>query len=564
MPNILTLDFETHDPDINDDKGAGWIPKGRGKFLGAAIKVNESEAIYTVNKLRLFDAVKDAEYIIAHNAIYELGYLKKMGIDYSNKKIVCTKLMMKLVFSAISDASLDYVAQTLLGETKDNNALGEVAILLKLCSEKTDLKTAAKVAKKNMHIMQEYAYDTVAKYACIDTDLCYKVFRKLLKRCDRTWLAYCSDMLKLLVDMRYRGIPVDTAKAELYYNEFSFIADQELHRAYEIANQTFNPDSPAQLGIVMQDLDIQLPLTEKGNVSTASEVLQAIKHPFVDSILTYRAYNKAGRDFCKRLMESGGRIHPELNPFGARTGRFSSSNPNIQQLPARHPDIGNKIRECITAEPGQNFYGLDFSSQEPRIIVHVANTLGVRSAQPLVDAYNKNPRTDIHTLVAEIAGIERKPAKTIGLGLAYGMGKPKLLKSLGVDECTAKRIYQRFEGAMPYIKESQKILEARLRKDGYIESVGGRKLYGEPGYEYKALNLMVQGSASDQTFLAMVFAYREGIKLYASVHDEIIASFETRKQAERLQEIMVSCLPMSVPFVADIGCGNNWAEAKGE
>lgn len=269
----------------------------------------------------------------------------------------------------------------------------------------------------------------------------------------------------------------------------------------------------------------------------------------------------------------------------------SMASPNLQQVPARHPVIGPMIRGLFLPEHGQLWASNDFSSQEPRLLLHYASLLRLDGAQELVDAYNNDPDTDFHQMVADLAGVTRKHAKTIGLGLMYGMGKSKLAGELGLDFEEADALIDRFHQQVPFLKGTVNAVMKRVdnpSSGGAIRTLLGRKCrfplweprafglhkplprdqalaeYGtqiKRAWTYKALNRLIQGSAADQTKAGMVAVHKAGFRLMLQVHDELVLSVDKKEDALEASEIMKNAVELVVPSKVDVEVGPNWGES---
>jgi DNA polymerase I-like protein with 3'-5' exonuclease and polymerase domains len=286
-----------------------------------------------------------------------------------------------------------------------------------------------------------------------------------------------------------------------------------------------------------------------------------------------------------------GRIHTELlsvkgSTGGTVGGRFSSRNPNMQNIPARDPVLAPLIRDLFLPEENELWCAADYSSQEPRITVHFGVAVGAPGAQKIAAQYHDNPRTDYHQLVADICHIARKPAKTINLGLTYGMGEASLCRGLGLPTVTmelsngkqievageeGKRILEQYHSALPFLRTLDGIAKRKAHSKRFVRTLSGRKcrfkeVDGKVWDTHKALNRIVQGSAADQTKVAMVSLYKNNIPMLLSIHDEIDFSVPkdgTREYVRRIEEIMVECIPnLHVPFVVDSEVGPTWGTAR--
>jgi len=304
------------------------------------------------------------------------------------------------------------------------------------------------------------------------------------------------------------------------------------------------------------------------------------------AINEYRQANKIYKDFICAIIEMQdytghanddfGRVYPSINLMRANTGRFSCSSPNIQQIPSpdRDPHFGTLCRSIFVPEEGEKWFSLDYSNQEIRIQVHYASLLNCDGADLFVLEYQNNPKFKAHNKVAELTGLTVPEAKALNLGISYGMGLLKMSKSLKCSIDEAKEMRKRYSELCPYLDALDKAAKKNLKENGYIRTLGGRRIALDPAttdeatgekktYEYKALNKLIQGSACDQTIEAMLKAYKEGIPVLFPVHDELCMS-GTAQQARRLKEIMESAVKLAIPVVAGLNeeGGRSWAEAK--
>ena len=278
--------------------------------------------------------------------------------------------------------------------------------------------------------------------------------------------------------------------------------------------------------------------------------------------------------------------------MGTVTGRFSSQYPNLQQVPARDPELGPMIRSLFIPEEDCEWVCADYSQQEPRVLVHYASLKDMDTAIKVQDEFNKNEDTDFHQMVADMASIPRKQAKTINLGLFYGMGNKKLAAELGLDSDQAYELFNKYHDKVPFVKELSRQVSHVASTRGYIKTLLGRKRrfdmweprdsWGERAYSlseahsqypkqelkraytHTAMNALIQGSSADITKSAMIKIYEAGlldeIDLKLTVHDELDFSVEPLKQKcfdESLQ-IMKTCVDLKVPLKVDVEKGLNW------
>ena len=288
-----------------------------------------------------------------------------------------------------------------------------------------------------------------------------------------------------------------------------------------------------------------------------------------------------------------GRIYAEINQLrgdngGTVTGRFSYANPNLQQIPARNKDLGPRIRRLFIPEEGHTWGCFDYNQQEPRLVVHYASLQNLYGVDEVLEAYKKGD-ADFHSIVADMAEIPRYQAKTINLGLFYGMGKNKLQAELSVNKERAQELFQQYHGRVPFVKQLMDAVMKRAQDSGKIRTLLGRLcrfhlwepnyfgiykalpheqaiLEHGPGirraYTYKALNKLIQGSAADMTKKAMIELYKAGIIPHIQVHDELDISVKDDKQSKQIVEIMESAVGLEVPNKVDYESGKNWGDIK--
>jgi DNA polymerase I-like protein with 3'-5' exonuclease and polymerase domains len=367
---------------------------------------------------------------------------------------------------------------------------------------------------------------------------------------------------------------------------------------------------------------------KSGEPSFTKNFLSNHEHPIIKKIAEARRINKVNTTFIDTILkhEHKGRIHAEINQIrsddgGTVTGRFSYTNPNLQQIPARDPDTGPLIRSLFIPEEGCKWGCFDYSQQEPRLVAHYALRYGLSSVNTIADSYDSDPSTDFHRIVAEMAEIPRSQAKVINLGLFYGMGKAKLQAELGVSKFKAEELFDKYHTKVPFVKQlMNEVMKAAANK-GQIKTLLNRKcrfpkyepilrgsdwgkyvpaedqtrmedlqkmgpyLKDEEGdilkdkegnpqknywhnnatrraFTYKALNKLIQGSAADMTKKAMLDLYKEGIIPHIQIHDELDLSVEDDKHAQKIKDVMESAVDLKIPNKVDYESGPNWGSIK--
>jgi len=334
--------------------------------------------------------------------------------------------------------------------------------------------------------------------------------------------------------------------------------------------------------------------TAKGNPSFTKAFLANQKHPVAQKIMRVRELNKAHKTFIDTIVKHAHneRIHADVRQLkgetgGTVTGRLSMSNPNLQQVPARDKELGPLIRSLFLPEEGQKWCSADFSQQEPRILTHFAYRSKYEGADTVAEAY-VNGEADFHQEVADLVGIDRKTAKTIGLGIMYGMGKGKLADQLGVDVEEASDVLMRFNTYAPFVRQMADTVTRSASTRGYIKTLLGRRCHfdmweprqygtGRPlkykeamheyngeikrAFVYKALNKLIQGSAADMTKKAMLDCFNASYAPLLQVHDELVFSVSSKEEVKAIVEIMERAVLLEVPNKVDAEIGKNWGDS---
>jgi DNA polymerase I-like protein with 3'-5' exonuclease and polymerase domains len=595
--HLIAIDLETKDPDLKE-LGAGWAT-GSGHIIGIAVAVEGAswyfpirhanggnlDAKMTLNWLRDVCGMPGCTYVF-HNAMYDVGWLTREGITIAGR-IVDTMVAAPLLDENRFSYSLNSVGADYLKERKDERTLQEAA-------KSMGLNPKSEMWKLPAHF--------VGRYAEQDAALTLRLWQHLSALIVDQELSSIFDLemrvLKVCLAMRKRGVRVDLEKAEgvkrrLHQEEESILLAIRKETGVDVNIWAANSVAKA-----FDALDLFYPRTEKTQApSFTRNFLSNNAHPMAKQIVRARELNKARTTFIDSIANHAvnGRIHAEMHQLrsddgGTVTGRFSYSSPNLQQIPARNEEIGPLIRGLFLPEEGEQWGSFDYSSQEPRIVVHYANLLKLRGADQFVSAYAEDPNTDFHQLAADIVGVPRKQAKTINLGLFYGMGVNKLAEQIGLDFTSAKELFAVYHDKVPFVRELSSCVTASADRKGVIRTLLGRRcrfdkweprafgsnkaysfeearqVYGETtllkrAFTYKSLNKLIQGSAADQTKKAMVDLFEAGITPTIQIHDELALSISSRKQAETVMQMMQECVELAVPSLVDAEFGPSWGEA---
>ena len=442
----------------------------------------------------------------------------------------------------------------------------------------------------------QISIDQAATYAAEDADVTLQLHQALWPKLSKeAGLRHVFEKIEMpLVPVLARieriGVLIDVPMLHKQTHELEkrlIVLEQE---AYALAKSEFNLNSPKQLQEILFE-KLKLPVLQKtptGQFSTADAVLQELALDFAlpKIIIEYRSLSKLISTYTSRLPEQidpkTQRIHTSYNQTGAATGRLSSSDPNLQNIPIRTEE-GRRIRQAFIAPPGHKIISADYSQIELRIMAHIS------SDPNLLKAFENN--LDVHqATAAEVLGIpldqvtseQRRNAKAINFGLIYGMSAFGLAKQLGIDRHAAQNYIDRYFERYPNVKEYMEKTRAKSHEQGYVETLWGRRLYlpdiqssqmmRQKAAERAAINAPLQGSAADIIKMAMINidawlrSHQHDIKMIMQVHDELV--FEVADQEidiamKMIQDHMNQVVTLKVPLLVSIGCGNNWDEAAG-
>jgi len=618
---IIAVDVETRDPNLIN-LGPGWSRKD-GNLIGIAVAASEWSAYLPIAHegggnmakdivLRwLQDQLNHGMSVVFHNAQYDLGWLLTEGIEVKGT-ILDTMIAAPLLDENRFSYSLNALGATYLGQRKAEDELRRAAH-----QHGVDAKAE----------MWKLPAGRVAEYAEMDASLTLRLWHVLHKKlieddCERILDVELS-LLPMIFEMRRRGVKVDVDKAE---QTKTFLEGKEKKLLKEIKDDSdihLEPWNAKSLAMVFDNLGLSYQRTAKSDApSFTKHFLKSHDHPIARKILEVREYNKANTTFVDTILnhQYNGRIHCQFNQLrsdegGTVSGRFSSSNPNLQQVPSRHPEIKSLIRGLFVPEEGCRWGSFDYSAQEPRWLMHYASltpaTRDNERVKEIVDLYQKDD-LDFHQLVADMAGVERNHAKTINLGIMYGMGIGKLAQTLGdIPFKEAKTLRNEYDEKVPFIRGLASSVMDIASKRAEIRTLLGRKCrfpmrelkgyskeYKKPihadkleerwvdvlntpieerdknwasmnperyqvAFVYKALNRLIQASAADQTKQAMKDCMDRGHWPMLTVHDELCFSIESDEQVTEIKKVMETCAPgLTIPSKVDVGLGENWGSAK--
>lgn len=618
----ISIDTETCDPHIKD-MGPGALRKD-GFVCGFSVATDGFSGYYPIkhpggNVENPDAAVRWLKDVcgtpcpkIGANLLYEKIWLKcDFDIDI-NGPCYDIQVIDSLIDENHKSYKLDDVAFRWLNEHKVEHLLYQAGIeVLKIRPPKAKNDETGKEVDPVKAVISEVKANLwklhskwVGEYGEADATLPLRIIDKQLPVIKEQGLERVfeieTEILHILYLMWMKGVRIDKKKAVEARDMLSAEYAQTKIKLYSMAGQEVDIWSGPSIAAVCDKLGIPYLKTKKGAASFEAEWLAEQDNAFFKTLLDSRQLDRSGSVFIEDKilkMAVGDRIHPQFAQVkgergGTVSGRFSSSNPNCQQFPSRNERLAKIVRSLIIPEDGHFFASLDESAQEPRVTLHYANISGCRGASDFVQTFIKNPRTDIHKLVAGIANIDRKAAKTIGLGMTYGMGQKKLIEKLGLSSSEGYAMTGKYHEAMPYIKPLQMLVSNTADHRGYIKTILGRrcrfelfgprnwtdgivpkkldeaiKEFGMPVTRYflhKALNRLIQGSSADMIKVSLVLLYRAGIVPNMTVHDENDFSFKTLEECIAARDIMTvdtaKFLGMTVPLVCDMGLGRTWHE----
>ena len=591
--NKVSIDLETCDPELIKE-GPGW-PRKRGKVIGIAVSSNGFTGYYPIDHegggnmdrkavLKYVKSLCGDEKIdkVFHNAQYDIGWLSTLGIDVKGN-IHDTMVAMALIDENRFSYTLNSIAGEYLGERKNEVKLREAA-------------DAFGVDPKNE--MYKLPAQFVGEYAEKDARLTLKLHEKLSWEITKDNLQTVYDiecrLINVIFNMTKRGVRIDFARAEQLAERFKNKEKKLIKRIKDLTGLNIEIWAAASIAKAFDALNLPYERTDKTSAPSFTKMfLTDHPHELPRLIMQARELNKLRGTFLHGLLKHNeeGRIHAHINQIrsdsgGTVSGRFSYNHPNLQQIPSRG-QFAQDIRKIFIPEMGDYWLKADYSQQEPRLLTHFARLIDQPGAKEVQEAYQQKD-LDFHQQTADMAGVERKLAKTIGLGVMYGMGYNKLARELDMEPQDAKKMLQDFHGKVPFMKGMLEAVMNRANSKGVIRTLLGRKCrfdlweptswgvhkalplnqaqteYGmaiKRAHTYKALNRLIQGSAADQTKKAMVDVYEQlGIVPLIQVHDELDCSVKSEKQAKEVKEVMENCVELEVPSKVDIDFGESWGK----
>lgn len=616
----VSIDTETYDPNI---KKLGMGPWRDGRIVGVSFAIEDGPNHYlpfgheggdNLDKLHVINYLKDQAKVFKGILVgaylqYDINYLWTIGVDFKPKFFRCVQVAEGLCDEHQNSYSLDNIAKRHGIAGKDDAVLQQAAL--------------------------EYGFDPkadmwrlparfVGAYAERDVTCPNELLRRQERQIEREdlWEVYDleSRVLPVLAKMHRRGVRVDLDRLD----KVAILAKEEQYKAVD----EINARTGCKLGYddlnkgeavakPLESVGIKVPKTEKKEQPSVTQPwLLTIKHPVAAAVIQARKFETVQSGFVNSIRRHvvGDRLHcthnqlrgedDEGNVSGARFGRMSASHPNLQQQPSpgRDPDEGIKMgalwRGIYVPEHGKEWCSLDYSQQEPRLIVHYSDIMGYPGAAEAIRKYKENPKMDFHQFMADLTGLKRKPAKNIFLGICYGKGGAALCRELGfptqwieiknrgqngntikkhddpallwceVAGPEGQAIMDQFAVEAPFVKKLNKRAISEAKKNGFITTLSGRRCRfplnddGTFDWTHLAINRLIQGSAADQMKKAMVDLDDANIPLQLQVHDEVNFSEDNRDRMNEAKDIMENAVELRLPSRVDLEVGPSWGEIK--
>ena len=657
--DTVAVDLETYDPNLKT-KGLGAI-RGDGFVCGVAVATGRDTVYFPINhsdtnlsldkKIKLWEALDEKLFQnekitkVFHNAMYDVCWIRAVTGKKMKGRIVDTMIAGSVIDENRFKYSLDSLSKDYKIGSKYQYDL----------QQKT-LEWSKGTIKDPMTNMHKLPASIVKDYAKQDVDLTFKLWKMFNEKFDEIlYTKYKEDkngkrikdkngkdiiieektsrnifeletkLFPCLVDMKFKGVKIDVEKAKAFGKRLEKTKNNIINYIARKTNIRVEIWAASSIKALLdhESIDDYTKTPKSGMPQLPKNYLSTHKNKYLRLIAKARELDKAKNTFVDGLLGfvHNGRIHADINQIrgehgGTVTGRFSMSNPNLQQIPSKGY-IGKKMRELFIPETGSDWYSFDYSQQEPRIVVHYAIKLGMDGTDDLKEEFDKED-ADFHQIVADMANIPRKQAKTINLGLFYGMGRIKLQKELNLDSKQAQTLFNTYHSKVPFVKQLSKDLSDFASEEGLLFTVADRfcrfdkwetrdkewnpetnrfsevKLHAKKedaidaykleqmekydkyidptcehfekhytrAFTYKALNRLIQGSAADMTKKAMVLLYEKGIVPHIQIHDELCVSIKDQETRTMVQNIMEQAIELEINNKVDCESGPNWGNIK--
>lgn len=545
-----------------DGKSGYYVPMAHS-YLGVGAQVSTDSAKKGIKAI--FE-----RRVIGHNIKFDLHFVSRF-LEVDRLSIYADSMVMAWLTDSARSLAMDNLSQSLLHHEmihfKDTVKKGENFASVAI-------EDACKYAGED-------AYITYRLYEVLREQLLLKGGQEALDEAFNVEFPFTVTLL----GMEREGIAVDTAVLELFKKEVALEIASLTEQIHSACGTVFNLNSPKQLGIILfETLGLAHGKKTKTGYSTDEQVLDSLKdeHPVIPMLLQYREYHKLYSTYIEPLIalaqnDPESRIYTSFVQTGTATGRLSSKNPNLQNIPVKTA-LGMRIREAFVAPRGKKLIGIDYSQIELRLLAHFSED------SVLVNAFNEGHDIHMQTAIALFgeteAASKRNIAKTVNFGLLYGMGQKKLSDTLGITTKEAKEIIERYFETFPSVKGYFSGIVEQAKEMGYVETLLHRRRYFDFGsatpmlkaaYERESVNTVFQGSASDLIKLSMnkidTMIRTEGLRarMLLQIHDELIFEVDedvAEVYAARFVEAMESILELRVPLKTSMHIGNHWGELK--
>ena len=594
------IDIESNDPDLRE---LGIGVRRDGDIIGASFAFEDGQGFYlpwghagegNLDREHCLQYLRDQAAVFegvltGANLPYDLDYLAENGVIFHRAQIRDIQVAEPLINEHRLRYGLDPLCEVYNLPGKDETLLREAAAIYKVNP------------KKGLYLLPA---KFVGLYAEQDAHAPLRILRKQERLIEdqALWKIYMLEcaLTPILIKMRRRGVLVDQDRLAMlttHVEKTKIDMCKAINRHTPINLAPTDLKKAAAIGPILEFLGLKVPRTAKTKqFSIDKDYLDSIDHPVANMIKEARAMDTM-HSFCKgrtKHITPAGRIHPTFNQLksdkegggtkGTVSGRMSCTNPNTQQEPIRHKQLGAIWRGIYRPEPGCKWTSCDYSAQEPRLTIHYAELTKCKGAKEAGDRFRNNPTEDAYAHMMKVTGMDRKTCKVIVLGSSYGMGGAKLCDSLGYPVETKKidgvwrrvagpqgqAVINKFHEEVPFIRELARKCEKKAKNVGIITTLLGRGIHFEKDdlgnfeYTYKALNRLIQGGSADQMKQAMVIADKLGIKIQLQVHDELDFSSKSPAHAEELAQAMRDAVELLVPSVVDIESGDSWGEINEE
>jgi len=605
----IAVDVETYDPDLKT-KGPG--PHRGGYIAGVAVGTEAGFRQYypvahqghpNLPKEKvlawLTEQLSRPVPKVGANLLYDLEFFEHEGVKVAGP-FYDVQVAEPLLDETQLSYSLENIAQRRMGEGKYDEVMAK---WLKHAFGASNIKGNIYRAPPQV----------VGPYAESDVDLPLRIFarQRVLLEEEGLWPLFQleSRLIPLLLKMRQRGVRVDVDKAETLKKTLEQREADAMAKIKHLTGQVPDIWASSSLAKMFDESGYGYETTEKGAPSFRRDWLE--KHPWeaAKAVVEARRMAKFRGTFVDGYILNGhvnGRVHTQFHQLrgdhgGAVSGRFSSSTPNLQNIPIRDPELGSLIRDIFVPEGDCDWWKVDWSQIEFRLAVHYASLRRLPGSQNVVDKYINDRGTDYHRVTSELTGLPRNLAKSINFGIVYGLGLPALCEQLGIGIDEGEKILLQYHRELPFVKPLYQQVMNRAREMGEIKTLGGRKRrfnvwqkgnsylreteivdwdttndrprgYGwQRAFVHKALNALLQGSAADIMKTAMVQILEDGLldalgTPHLTVHDELDGSLprtaEAKEALDELMHIMETCVTLEIPLLADLNVAESWGRTK--